>query len=366
LEASRALGLSRRRLAGLAAVCEQLLGLRLDKSEQCSDWQARPLSKDQVEYAAIDAAVLLPLLDALGPSTLTQGDWRQQRQRQQGAAPPHPTSPPASPSTIAAPPAVPPLSSTSTGLSSTPSSVTSSNVQLANPTSLVASHLGKSIGGRRRVLQLCARHGGGGGGGGGGAEASGEPVEPARGDGRECEEQEREVISAGGSGMTRWGCGGACLYINTANARPHAGKYRNRWWREQRGDLSGSVLLSWFPGRGQRLTDPPMRALLRKGTACLLFCRRNAQKPYTFCGRLAPIAIAATDEGHAAMAEHHAELTHLQRWRTGGEGATAAAHVVWCVEDAEALFRQGSLVDDLFGVSSGVGILRPAQYRDEI
>ena len=39
-------------------------GAQLDKAEQCSDWDARPLRDAQVAYAALDAAVLLRLWDA--------------------------------------------------------------------------------------------------------------------------------------------------------------------------------------------------------------------------------------------------------------------------------------------------------------
>jgi len=46
---------------GLAAVCERELGVTLDKTAQCSDWERRPLTRDQQRYAAADAEVLLKL-----------------------------------------------------------------------------------------------------------------------------------------------------------------------------------------------------------------------------------------------------------------------------------------------------------------
>lgn len=52
---------------GLAEVCERFLGRSLDKSLQLSDWSRRPLSREQLDYAAADAEVLLDLYDALRP-----------------------------------------------------------------------------------------------------------------------------------------------------------------------------------------------------------------------------------------------------------------------------------------------------------
>lgn len=45
----------------LAAVCERELGVSLDKTQQRSDWSRRPLSGEQVGYAALDAEVLLAI-----------------------------------------------------------------------------------------------------------------------------------------------------------------------------------------------------------------------------------------------------------------------------------------------------------------
>ena len=64
LQLSRALrgrGMSHR----LDAVVDRELGIALDKSMQTSRWDDRPLSAEQIDYAALDAEVLLPLLDAL-------------------------------------------------------------------------------------------------------------------------------------------------------------------------------------------------------------------------------------------------------------------------------------------------------------
>eukprot|EP00798_Chlamydomonas_sp_ICE-L_P025731 gene25731-11390_t len=47
---------------GLSKLASCLIGKKVDKSEQCSEWAVRPLTQSQMEYAALDAAVLLALL----------------------------------------------------------------------------------------------------------------------------------------------------------------------------------------------------------------------------------------------------------------------------------------------------------------
>ncbi|KAA6428680.1 MAG: hypothetical protein FRX49_01555 [Trebouxia sp. A1-2] len=48
---------------GLSALTQAQLSMPLDKSLQCSTWGLRPLTRPQVEYAALDALCLLMLLD---------------------------------------------------------------------------------------------------------------------------------------------------------------------------------------------------------------------------------------------------------------------------------------------------------------
>jgi len=49
----------------LASVSEHLLGLPLDKSLQRSNWRRRPLTRAQLEYAALDARICLLVYDEL-------------------------------------------------------------------------------------------------------------------------------------------------------------------------------------------------------------------------------------------------------------------------------------------------------------
>jgi ATP-dependent Lhr-like helicase len=49
----------------LAAVVRRELGLHVDKTQQTSNWAQRPLTDEQLRYAAADAEVLLGLRQAL-------------------------------------------------------------------------------------------------------------------------------------------------------------------------------------------------------------------------------------------------------------------------------------------------------------
>ncbi|CAN6469193.1 unnamed protein product [Victoria cruziana] len=46
---------------GLSGLCKKILGSGLNKARRDSNWNQRPLNPSQIEYAALDAAVLLPL-----------------------------------------------------------------------------------------------------------------------------------------------------------------------------------------------------------------------------------------------------------------------------------------------------------------
>jgi hypothetical protein len=52
-------------LEGLSKLSIKLLGKSVDKSMQCSDWSVRPLSKEQLDYASIDAHVQTKMFDIL-------------------------------------------------------------------------------------------------------------------------------------------------------------------------------------------------------------------------------------------------------------------------------------------------------------
>jgi ribonuclease D len=58
---------------GLSALVEHQFGVRLSKSSQRSDWGRRPLTRDQIAYAALDTHYLLPLRDVLAGELEARG-----------------------------------------------------------------------------------------------------------------------------------------------------------------------------------------------------------------------------------------------------------------------------------------------------
>ena len=344
--ATRALGFPKRKVVGLAASCESLLSMVVDKTEQTSDWSARPLTASQLAYAATDASVLLPLANALGRDSwtsllLSSGSQAAQQSRrpplsdeerekrkaaglalreQRRAAAPPPTPPPPTISTRALP--------------------------LAGLDTLLSDYLGPPIGQRSKVLRMCAGQ-------------------------RALQDTDMQLAAAGGGGLTLWADGAACLFINTANSN-RRGSYRNIFWREHRGELAGSLCFSWYLGRGQRLTDPSMRALLNPEKPTLLFCRRQPSRPYRCCGRLTAVALANPPDDQLGDGEPAARLP---AWETTPPTAT---HLIWRLDDADALLSSAAsrdigrilplsekgMVEELFG-ATGIGSMRPEQYSQE-
>jgi ribonuclease D len=75
--AGRLLGYAR---VGLAALVEEVLGLRLAKGHGAEDWSTRPLPAGWLRYAALDVEVLIELRDALARQLEDQGktEWARQ------------------------------------------------------------------------------------------------------------------------------------------------------------------------------------------------------------------------------------------------------------------------------------------------
>ncbi len=68
---------------GLSALVEQSFGVRLSKANQRSDWGRRPLSREQLSYAALDTHFLLPLRDLLAGELETRGAEAQAEARRE-------------------------------------------------------------------------------------------------------------------------------------------------------------------------------------------------------------------------------------------------------------------------------------------
>ena len=59
---------------GLSRLCEHYIGKPLDKAEQCSFWDRRPLSESQRIYAALDAWAVVAICSKLPRNTIFQGN----------------------------------------------------------------------------------------------------------------------------------------------------------------------------------------------------------------------------------------------------------------------------------------------------
>ena len=308
----------KRKLAksGLAVVVASVLGAYVDKTEQCSDWQRRPLTHAQIAYAAADAHCLTVLFDRcanVAPEALTAA-----------LADPDPNL-------LAEPPRVARSdddrsdvdgryrrgsaaeTKTKTKRAARPSAPIGPPM---TPADVVAS-VGRSYDGRKAVVAALsggAEDPGGGGQARGGAETCGEFV---------------------------------ALYVNVGSGKNR--RYANEFWveRGERGRGGApSVLMSWFAGSGAGGGARSVATILaaaapfdaegsgegdgddgdggnvdagvrtdagRRATAVLYL--RADRGPYVCCGRL---VAAATD---------------LER--DGG------ARVDFRLEDAEALARSG-------------------------
>lgn len=75
--AARLVGLQR---FGLAAVCEQVLGLTIAKDHQASDWSVRPLPPGWLRYAALDVELLTELYRRLAARLHDLDRWEWARQ----------------------------------------------------------------------------------------------------------------------------------------------------------------------------------------------------------------------------------------------------------------------------------------------
>ena len=64
---------------GLSALVEGRFGVKLSKAHQRSDWGRRPLTRDQLAYAALDTHYLLPLADELRAALSEAGQLDQAR-----------------------------------------------------------------------------------------------------------------------------------------------------------------------------------------------------------------------------------------------------------------------------------------------
>lgn len=68
---------------GFASLVNEYLGVELDKSESRADWMARPLTDNQLDYAAADVVYLAPLYAVLSEKVKEKGWWEAALQESQ-------------------------------------------------------------------------------------------------------------------------------------------------------------------------------------------------------------------------------------------------------------------------------------------
>ena len=71
----------RLRSFSLASVSEHLFGMQIDKTYQQSDWKRRPLSRAQLDYAALDARIALRVYQELSAKLEEAGQWEEELSR---------------------------------------------------------------------------------------------------------------------------------------------------------------------------------------------------------------------------------------------------------------------------------------------
>ncbi|XP_027332171.1 exonuclease mut-7 homolog [Abrus precatorius] len=63
-----------KQIKSLSTICGEVLGFSLSKELQCSDWSCRPLSEEQITYAAMDAHCLLDIFAVFQAKVAKEGD----------------------------------------------------------------------------------------------------------------------------------------------------------------------------------------------------------------------------------------------------------------------------------------------------
>ncbi|KAI4337996.1 hypothetical protein L6164_016353 [Bauhinia variegata] len=63
-----------KQIKSLSTICGEVLGFSLSKELQCSDWSHRPLTEEQITYAAMDAHCLLEIFNVLKTKISKEGN----------------------------------------------------------------------------------------------------------------------------------------------------------------------------------------------------------------------------------------------------------------------------------------------------